>query len=117
MAELKRNLSDVLTARKTLSDHLDQQKRACLDRLHSAKVFTTTSKVFRCIYVYTFSESLCMLSGNVCLQEAHKTLLVTHEQVRGRIEELRLKCEEYRKESSVMEDAVTDVPRVLEELQ
>lgn len=58
-----------------------------------------------------------MLSGNVCLQEAHKTVLVTREQVCGRIEELRLKCEEYRKESAVMEDAVTAMPRVLEELQ
>ncbi|KAK2855365.1 hypothetical protein Q7C36_007234 [Tachysurus vachellii] len=34
--DLKRTLSDVLTAHKALSDELDQRKRACLDRLHSA---------------------------------------------------------------------------------
>lgn len=55
--------------------------------------------------------------GNVCLQEAHKTVLVKCEQVSRRIEELRLKCEEHRKESAVMEDTVTAMPQVLEELQ
>ncbi|XP_047667062.1 coiled-coil domain-containing protein 178 isoform X2 [Tachysurus fulvidraco] len=34
--DLKRTLSDVLTAHNALSDELDQRKRACLDRLHSA---------------------------------------------------------------------------------
>ncbi|GAA6091823.1 coiled-coil domain-containing protein 178 isoform X1 [Tachysurus ichikawai] len=34
--DLKRTLSDVLTAHKALSDELDERKRACLDRLHSA---------------------------------------------------------------------------------
>ncbi|MCI4374316.1 hypothetical protein PGIGA_G00004870 [Pangasianodon gigas] len=50
-------------------------------------------------------------------KEAHKTDLVRCEQVSRRIEELRLKCEEYRKESAVMEDMVTAMPQILEELQ
>ncbi|KAK3551466.1 hypothetical protein QTP70_017410 [Hemibagrus guttatus] len=84
--DLKRTLADVLTAHKTLSDDLYQQKHVCLDHLHSAN-------------------------------EAHKTVLVRREQVSRRIEELRLKCEEYRKESAAMEDTVSGMPQVLEELQ
>ncbi|XP_060777011.1 coiled-coil domain-containing protein 178 [Neoarius graeffei] len=84
--DLKRKLSDVLSAHKTLTDDLDEQKRARLDHLRSAK-------------------------------EAHKTVLVGCEEVSRRIEELRVKCEEYRKESAVVEDTVTAMPQVLEELQ
>ncbi|XP_046704562.1 coiled-coil domain-containing protein 178 isoform X1 [Silurus meridionalis] len=84
--DLNRKLSDVLTAHKTLSDDLEQQKHACLDRLRSAN-------------------------------EAHKTVLVRCEHVSRRLKELRLKCEEYRKQSEEMEDALTAMPQILKELQ
>lgn len=55
--------------------------------------------------------------GILCLQEARTAVLVRREQVSRRLDELRLKCEEYRTESAVMEDTVTAIPQVLEELQ
>ncbi|KAM9487715.1 coiled-coil domain-containing protein 178 [Clarias gariepinus] len=86
IVDLKRKLSDVLTAHKILSDDLHQEKRDCLNHLRSAK-------------------------------EAQKAVMVRSEQVSGKIEELRLKCEEYRKESAIMEEMVTGMPQVLGELQ
>lgn len=67
--DLERKLSDVLTAHKTQSDDLDQHKRACLDLLHSAKVFTMTSEVSMYIYL-SILEDLCMRMGHlseICL--------------------------------------------------
>lgn len=55
--------------------------------------------------------------GILCLQEARTAVLVRREQVSRRLDELRLKCEEYRTESAVMEDTVTAIPQVLEELR
>ncbi|XP_017320591.1 coiled-coil domain-containing protein 178 isoform X3 [Ictalurus punctatus] len=50
-------------------------------------------------------------------KEARTAVLVRREQVSRRLDELRLKCEEYRTESAVMEDTVTAIPQVLEELR
>lgn len=64
-----------------------------------------------------FMGYLKIVKKNLCLQEASETVSVRREQLSRRIEELGLKCEVYRKESAVMEDTLTAMPQVLEELQ